>query len=956
MMTNDDRNWFISRMQSYVQRTAPFVGLSIVVGCGSTSMEPPRRDSVRIDLAEYSVDDVKNSPTGGSEIIGGMLLVDFDDAMSMSEIDATLTGNGLVRAGFVGGINHVTARITDGKSEGDALDSLVNASGVEGAIFNYVLRELSTSGATPPVLFRPQSPPPISLSPLEMLINWPHYVMDTFPAHALADRVLGGQGLSDVVVAVVDTGSFHDQLTDGSTSSSILDPNSGSPDVTGRIVAPAGIAVDPLNATASWRAGPADPSSNSLIGTRNTSDHGLQVSSAAVGDGEHVLGTGRHVRLKPVHVASKSNKGRCSNNPSIICDSATPCPAGEGSCIGITGVDYLTAALMELARNLDGTAAANLRVINISMGFAVDPAEAASVQRFLRAPLEELVDGGCVVVLAADDSPGDTRHFAPTLLAPARTGIRSTLASPESGLMLVAGSSLPIADILALQLKGPVNFAGLDFEHQEEGPWEDSASGDNVSVSAPAKYVPTLEPDFISVRLQEGNSFAAPYVAGIVAELFALDPTASNSSVLEAIEMGADTIVDPPMANRLGFGRVNMWKAVLRFLNRDSSSNPNWLGVRFRFAGTISPDERIFLNDRPVPDVVWRRVPDIPRDVDSNAREVPSESFLPASLSASFSFSPGDLDSLPGHIGLMELRRPNGEVIYQVPLREVDLLSESDRPLDTLLDDFVITFDVKTDFAAIYGRVEDENGQPIADAAVEYDSIFGTKRQKHTDSEGYYVIYDALPDTGIDLVASKAGLTSDATSVTVANRQAIEQNFVLGGQAPPQTSRCDFGTGLSTLRFHGETGDGGRMDEVWPDGSRFNTSTILFMYEIDFTLDTSSCTIAGTSQTSWVERRQFGCEFHTTTQRQWSGQLTPWEFGGFDVNGTVTHLATETEKIITGTPTEACNDPATTWYEGDLQWEAFLPEPLAPGELIFGAYFVDTDHEGSAFSFLYVEP
>ena len=56
---------------------------------------------------------------------------------------------------------------------------------------------------------------------------------------------------------------------------------------------------------------------------------------------------------------------------------------------------------------------------------------------------------------------------------------------------------------------------------------------------------------------------------------------------------------------------------------------------------------------------------------------------------------------------MLELQTAGGSTSYQIPVRVKELLSIGDGPLDTRLDNLVVTFDIQTDLAAIYGRVTD---------------------------------------------------------------------------------------------------------------------------------------------------------------------------------------------------------------------------------------------------------
>jgi hypothetical protein len=704
--------------------------------------------------------------------------------------------------GWIGGVNIASARILDARSEMEVRAELASVVGVQNVALNYVLFDRTISGTRPPL----QSVEPSEvLSAAELVTNWHHYVMGTFPAHALADAVLKRRGdlpdgfnssdipvgaaLSDVILAVVDQGSFQSQHDAGDPDRSLLDPNTTDSDLAPRLVHPTGIIrrdlgpVMPDSRPGTFVVGPPDLQSNPILAAPNTSVHGLLVASAAVGGGQDLIGTGRHVRFMPVRlVQDVPFWGRCATDLSVPCRFEDPMGPCAVDCIPGTPMDSVLASLALLANNLESELgrieAANVKVINLSTGASVDGGNVAEVRNLFQPILDKLISGDRIVVLAADNSPVDAQTDAPAFMAPTR-GTRQSAGS-DRGMMLVAGTKLP--DFNVAQRR-------LEFDGRDEAAWPESAFGENVSVSAPAQDVPVLDTSFQSKSLLEGNSFAAPSVAGIAAELFVVDPTATNLDVVQAIESTADTIFGN--ANQIGHGRVNFWKAMLTLLNRSDPENPEWVGVRFRFGGAISPKARVFLNCheavggsnppcQEVPDVHWHRVPDESATLNSNAREVPSASVQPAALSAAFSFSTDELDDLPGRIGLIDIRESGGQVVYQMPWRLSDLINDVDAfPIDTSVDDYVVTFDPKREVASLFGRVTDESGQPVSGALVHYVSDLFQSSTAATDNDGYYVIYDAAPNETIDLRTSLPGTVTDTVAVTIDGFHTRRQDFSL---------------------------------------------------------------------------------------------------------------------------------------------------------------------------------
>jgi hypothetical protein len=100
------------------------------------------------------------------------------------------------------------------------------------------------------------------------------------------------------------------------------------------------------------------------------------------------------------------------------------------------------------------------------------------------------------------------------------------------------------------------------------------------------------------------------------------------------------------------------------------------------------------------------------------------------------------------------------------------------RPLDTSIDDYVITFDIVTDTAAIYGQVTSED-KPVSGVTITYTDINGSQKQTTTEKSGVYVIYDAKPDSEFEITASKDEFIGDAHDVIAPKFMATRQDFLL---------------------------------------------------------------------------------------------------------------------------------------------------------------------------------
>lgn len=757
------------------------VASSLLAGCSEREAAGPT-DPIDVELADFAFEQLVANPFGAGRVVGGRLVIDFSDELELAAIDAQLEAEGLRRIGLIGGYNVVTAEIVDGRDELVAQAAIEQRPGVDLATLAFEALPHAVATNLPPI--RQSAPGSASevLSDLELFINWPHYMMDTHPAHALADAVLGTGEPGDVIVAILDTGSFHDQrATVGSTASerSLLSDASGDTDLGPRLVQPTGIRVDGATGVGTITVGRRDVADNALIHA-GSSLHGLEVASAAVASGQHVRGTGRHAKFRPFLLSRSFVQGVCTNDRSITCSEgdAGACPEGAGVCdTGIGTVDYLLGALATLARNLSPAEAEQVRVVNISLGFEVeDPGQRDRLRRLFAAPLADLLRGERLLVVSAGNEGASTEDRMFPLLGAERGTARTASNDPVAQkLIVVSGTALPLGNTLAL-LFDPVDTTSLDFAGQSERAYSDTNHGPRVHVAAPAEHVPVLDRDLERRRVVAGTSFSSPYVAGLAAEMFALDPGASAVEIATLIERTSDDLGPSGPDDRFGHGRVNVWKALLAVLNRRrAADDPAWIGVRIRYALEVTPDALLFVGDRPAGDPHWRRVP--ASRSDDNSGELPSPDVLPAALTSELSLGEASFDG-PGGIALLEVCASASAPIYQLPVRRRDLLDQ--RVLGSRIDDFVVDVDVAVRASSVYGRVTDEAGRAVADAVVAYTTHLGIEGEVRSDADGYYTLYDAIADTRFEIRANKSGATGDAYDLTVPALLAARQDFVLG--------------------------------------------------------------------------------------------------------------------------------------------------------------------------------
>lgn len=775
--------------------------ISIITGCGSggggddSSSTPPAQFGTGITLSGHTIADLKPNPVGGGSIIGQQLIIDFDDTYTIVQIDAILDNNGLERIGLIGAVNQVIARIINGITELEAQAAMLSVPGVEAVSLDFMVGPQKASGMTTPLLSNNRAPddPLLILSDNELMLNWPHYTMDTFPAHALADAVLGGDAVQNIVLGVVESSGFHKARVNtglGKEDFSLLAP--GEPNLGHKVVEPTGFEYVPATGAVALTRGTRDTAFNTLIKSVKEVDiHGLGVASAALGSGPDILGTSRHAKFRPIKISTQTF-GVCSNDNTIGCNDNPDCPEGAGVCdTEITTVSYLSAIFTALANEN----AQNLKVVNVSlemMNDITDATQRAQAGNIIGASLSRLIEGGRVVVLAAGNEGQNTTGKVMASLVPPRTINRTQSTNTlHKGLMAAAGSALPTIDgaDLLFMIFDPLHKPKPIFAGNNETHFSNSNHGSNISVSAPGDFVPVLTGNLVSTQIVSGTSFSAPYISGLAAELFSIDPSLTHVEVVSIIEKTADDIGDAGADNRLGHGRINLWKAMLTALNRKDPDQPKWLGINLRWAVTGVPDQ-ILINGKAIPDVLVARVPDVVQVSGDNRREIPDAEVLPAAAVTKFSFETDELKSPTGGVVLLEARGGSGNTLYQIPVRLSDLMTV--RPVDSTMDDYVITLDIHTETAAIYGRATSE-GNPVSGATIHYINLAGFAGSTTTDAEGYYTIYDAMPDQEFEISASKSNYIDDVYDIKPQSMRTRRQDFLLlksSGSGQPVQAVC----------------------------------------------------------------------------------------------------------------------------------------------------------------------
>jgi hypothetical protein len=116
--------------------------------------------------------------------------------------------------------------------------------------------------------------------------------------------------------------------------------------------------------------------------------------------------------------------------------------------------------------------------------------------------------------------------------------------------------------------------------NESDGKANISNYGSNLFVSAPGKSIYSL---IIGngYNLDDGTSFAAPMVSGIIALMYSVNPCLTNEQVKDIIKNSSDQVggydynwnaSDPGHSLELGYGRVNAYNAVLMAQNTGSAN------------------------------------------------------------------------------------------------------------------------------------------------------------------------------------------------------------------------------------------------------------------------------------------------------------------------------------------------------------------------------------------------
>lgn len=440
-----------------------------------------------------------------------------------------------------------------------------------------------------------------------------HFFLDTFAAHRLVETVVPATTIS-TTVAVIDTGV------------TIVGANP--------LDIPAGqfVNVTPLPATfTSSGAVVGGPFALSTVADTSSSGHGTSVIAAAAGRGTTTLGTGMHLRVRPVRHASNNfyaalatalaglarDKDVVAINGSFgtgSMDIFEPYWDNNGSGTYTPGEPFTDLSGDGVWTGRDGVISAweRLWVLNNIVPIA-QPVFTRAFTRLMNPYVDQnsnnsydagepfadtngngvydaAGDGKIYVASGGNDGTSYGIEIYPKVLGPPHTRARTA----ADFLLMVVSNSQTEDDVRgAEQLRHTSNY------------------GPQTSVAAPGGRV-ILPNHTGALGPHSGTSFSAPHVTGLAGEMIYLDQhtnaPASRLSplrIIQIIEATADDLGTTVGGDRVtrandtpgngpdiyfGHGRINAWKAILAVINRGIAAESH-KNAATAFPGLATIDE-----------------------------------------------------------------------------------------------------------------------------------------------------------------------------------------------------------------------------------------------------------------------------------------------------------------------------------------------------------------------------
>ena len=255
------------------------------------------------------------------------------------------------------------------------------------------------------------------------------------------------------------------------------------------------------------------------------------------------------------------------------------------------------------------------RVINFSNGGGVTPETLQDLRRSSEYVFDRLSREGIISTLAAGNFRQRADESHPSLIAPVRGGRDGA----HDNFTFTNLGTEDMVSPLVLRVSGyqvPSNPADQETPYVDAGT-EGTGTGNNISVAASGQNV--VGPDRQgSARLMQGTSFATPIVAGLASEVLRIldlrdgigtpanlaarrGRVASALAAVEIVEATADRLnrnievtfdaTEPADNDTQGFGRVNVFKAILSAVNGGLSAGGTVKGAapnQFMAAPTVA--------------------------------------------------------------------------------------------------------------------------------------------------------------------------------------------------------------------------------------------------------------------------------------------------------------------------------------------------------------------------------
>lgn len=240
-----------------------------------------------------------------------------------------------------------------------------------------------------------------------------------------------------------------------------------------------------------------------------------------------------------------------------------------------------------------------VRVLNLSNGSRMVGGVRAVAQRVAEIDFDRLSTEGIISVIAAGNNREAQNQTFPGIVAPTR-GMRNATTDNYVG----GTANTDAMSSLMVRVGGvrqPDNFiVAANVSTQEQrwlgGPGTGSGLGPNLSVSAAADNIDAVDPTGVADQNINGTSFATPITAGLLSEIVRIldlrqgppvGPPANAAArrarvaralqAIEIVEATADRInrningdfdaAEQAPGNNLGYGRINVWRAMLTAIN-----------------------------------------------------------------------------------------------------------------------------------------------------------------------------------------------------------------------------------------------------------------------------------------------------------------------------------------------------------------------------------------------------